>query len=186
MQRIATGLAALALAVGVYYFASPPAAVTGLRDAIIRGDKIELGDRVDFTRVRQSLKEQVNTLILGKSYEKLTSTPFGSFAAGVASKLMEGMLDSFVSPAGLAELAKGRLPSDESSPPESASAPQEPEPSEKSEPKEQPFYRARIDRESLDRFSAWVPAEDGGEIRFVFRREGIGWKLTDIILPNGS
>jgi hypothetical protein len=48
---------------------------------------------------------------------------------------------------------------------------------------EQPFARARIDRESLDRFSAWVPAEDSGEIRFVFRRQGFGWKLTEIILP---
>jgi hypothetical protein len=48
---------------------------------------------------------------------------------------------------------------------------------------DRPFASARIDRESLDRFSAWVPAEDGGEIRFVFRREGFSWKLTDIILP---
>jgi hypothetical protein len=96
---------------------------------------------------------------------------------------MEGMLDSFVSPAGLAELAKGRIPSDEPEPPKPPSDASEPEPSEKSEMPEQPFARARIDRESLDRFSVWVPAEDGGEIRFVFRREGIGWKLTEIVLP---
>jgi Protein of unknown function (DUF2939) len=179
-MRIAIGIAILALTIGAYYLASPPAAVSGLRDAIIRGDKIELGDRVDFTRVRQSLKEQVNTLILGKSYEKLASTPFGSFAIGVASKLMEGMLDSFVTPAGLAELAKGRIPSDDPDAPEPSSDPSKPEPSERPE---EPFSRARIDRESLDRFSAWVPADMGGEIRFVFRHQGLGWKLTDIILP---
>ena len=186
MQRLAIGLAVLALAIGVYYFASPPAAVTGLRDAIIRGDTIELGDRVDFTRVRQSLKEQVNALILGKSYQKLAATPFGSFALGVASKLMEGMLDSFVSPDGLAQLAKGRIPTGEPPPPKPTGEPAPPDAPEKSEMPEQPFARARIDRESLERFSAWVPAEDGGEIRFVFRRQDLSWKLTEIILPDSG
>jgi hypothetical protein len=172
VQRLAIGLAALAFMVGIYYFAAPPAAVTGLRDAIIRGDSIEIGDRVDVTRVRQSLKEQVNALILGKDYQKLASNPFGSFAIGVASKLLEGTLDALVTPAGLADLAKGRVPGDDDPP----------EPSEA----RQPFSSARIDRESLDRFSAWVPAENGGEIRFVFRRQGLGWKLTEIILPASS
>jgi hypothetical protein len=183
VQRIAIGIILLAFTIGTYYLASPPAAVTGLRDAILRGDTIEIGDRVDTMRVRQSLKEQVNALILGKSYEKLASTPFGSFAIGVASKLMEGMLDSFVSPKGLSELAKGRIPTGEPTPPKPTSDPSQPEPSEKSEMPEQPFARARIDRESLDRFSAWVPAEDRGEIRFVFRRQGFSWKLTEIMLP---
>ena len=186
MQRIAIGMAVLALIVGVYYFAAPPAAVTGLRDAILRGDTIEIGDRVDTMRVRQSLKEQVNALILGKSYEKLASTPFGSFAIGVASKLMEGMLDSFVSPKGLSELAKGRIPTGEPEPPKPASDPSQPEPTEKSQMLDRPFASARIDRESLDRFSAWVPAEDGGEIRFVFRRQDFSWKLTEIILPTSG
>jgi hypothetical protein len=183
MQRIAIGLAVLALTVGIYYFAAPPAAVTGLRDAMIRGDSIELGDRVDFARVRQGLKEQVNALILGKDYHKLASNPFGSLAIGVASKLLEGALDSFVSPAGLAELAKGRIPSDDPDDPDDPDAPQAP--SAPSEP-EQPFSRARIDRESLDRFSAWVPADQGGEIRFVFRRRGLSWLLTDILLPTSG
>jgi hypothetical protein len=177
MQRIAIGASILLLTIGTFYLASPRIAVSGLRDAIARGDSIELGDRIDFTRVRQSLKDQVNALVLGESYEKLASNPFGSFAIGVASKLIEGMLDSFVTPAGLADLGRGRIPMDDPSSSEASSDPSKPE------PPEPPFARARLDRESLDRFSAWVPAEDGGEIRFVFRRHGIGWKLTDIILP---
>jgi hypothetical protein len=179
-------MAILALAIAAYYFASPRMAVGGLRDAIARGDSIELGDRVDLTRVRQGLKEQVNALILGKDYQKLASNPFGSFAIGVASKLLEGTLDSLVTPAGLAELAKGRIPGDDDPhAPEASSDPSRPEAPQPSEPR-QPFSGARIDRESLGRFSAWVPAENGGEIRFVFRREGLGWKLTDIILPAAS
>jgi hypothetical protein len=185
VQRIAIALAVLAVTIGLYYFAAPPAAVTGLRDAIIRGDTIELGDRVDFTRVRQGLKEQVNALILGKDYQKLASNPFGSLAIGVASKLLEGTLDSFVTPAGLAELAKGRIPGDDPEAPETPSDPSKPEASERGEPK-QPFTHARIDRESLDRFSAWVPADGGGEIRFVFRRDGLGWTLTEITLPSSE
>lgn len=177
MQRIAIGISILLLTIATFYLASPRIAISGLRDAIARGDSIELGDRVDFTRVRQSLKDQVNAMVLGESYQDLASNPFGSFAIGVASKLMEGMLDSFVTPAGLADLASGRIPGDDPSSSETSSDPSKPG------PPEQPFSRARLDRESLDRFSAWVPADTGGEIRFVFRRYGLGWKLTDIILP---
>jgi len=183
VRRIAIGLAVLGLAFGAFYLASPPAAVSGLRDAIARGDTIELGDRVDFTSVRQGLKEQVNARVLGKDYQDLASSPFGSIAIGVASKLLEGRLDSFLTPAGLADLASGRIPGEDERSEQAPSHPPGPEPAE---PPAAPFAHARIDRETLGRFSAWVPAEAGGEIRFVFRLQGLGWKLTDIILPPGK
>ena len=37
--------------------------------------------------------------------------------------------------------------------------------------------------ESLNKFVVKVKNEDGGEVRLVLRRQGIGWRITDIIVP---
>ena len=47
----------------------------------------------------------------------------------------------------------------------------------------EPFANARVTREALDRFSVWVPNDKGEEVRFVFHRYGIRWKLTGIVVP---
>ena len=40
--------------------------------------------------------------------------------------------------------------------------------------------------DSVSQFSVWIPAEKGEEIRFILRREGINWKLENILLPESD
>jgi len=177
MRKLAMTVSALLLAVALYYYAAPHLAVLGLREAILKGDSVELGDRVDFARVRQSIKDQLNATVLEKSSEELASNPFGALAMGLASKLVEGMVDSYVTATGLAALAKGRKPETDATAPESSAS------STSLQQRVEPFANARLSRESLDRFSVWVPTDTGKETRFVFRRYGLSWKLTEVLLP---
>lgn len=46
-----------------------------------------------------------------------------------------------------------------------------------------PLADASMGYQSLDKFAVTVKDDDGENIDFILRRRGIGWKLTDIIVP---
>jgi hypothetical protein len=50
------------------------------------------------------MKEQVNAVMIKDAASELEDNPFGALAIGFASKLVGGMVDSFVTPSGLANL----------------------------------------------------------------------------------
>lgn len=157
--------------VATYFAVSPHIALRGLRSAIAAGDSAALEDRVDFPRVREDLKAQVNAEMLKQTGSDLKDNPFNPLALGLASKLVEGMVDSFITPAGIASLARGDNPNLASSVPTASHSSNE------------PFANARVTRDALDRFSVWVPNDEEDEVRFVFHRYGLSWKLTGITIP---
>lgn len=160
-----------------WFYLTPHLAISGLRNAILSGDSLALEDRVDFPALRQSLKDQINVLVLKRAANDLKDNPFGALAMGLVTKFTENAIDSFVTPAGLAALALGEKPKGgtDSSPD-----------NKNSEPRAALFEKARITHDSLSRFSAWVPNDKGEEVRFVFARRKLSWKLTGILLPSES
>jgi hypothetical protein len=191
MKRGIALVALLLVAAGAWLVVSPILAVRGLGDAIERSDAVELEQRVDFPALRQGFKDQINAAMLERSGIDAASNPLGAFAVGLAAKLADGMVDVFVTPAGLALLARGRQPILPPGPPP-VLAPREeelgdePPAGEADAASRRVFADARIDRESFDRFSLFVPDERGGELRFGFRRHGFGWKLEHVALPFGD
>ncbi len=169
------GLAALLLTAWVG--AGPYLAVADIRQGIENKDSERLAERVDFPTLRQNLKDQIKVRIVRSAAEELDENPFGALAAGLASTLVDGLVDSFITPAGLASLMEGERPSI-GSPPRAKSRPQ-PE----QEPQRDLFQDARYRYDSLSRFSVWVPGDDGQETRFVLQRDGLSWKLVNVILP---
>src|SRR5262249_593624 len=163
--------AILLLAIGAYFAFSPYVALRGLRSALHSGDSVALEDRVDFPRLRENLKAQLNVAMLKNLNSELSANPFSALALGLASKLVESMVDSFVTPEGIASLGRGERPNTGSIAPISSSSTKE------------PFANARVTREALDRFSVWVPNDKGEESRFVFHRYGIRWTHTGIGVP---
>jgi len=88
--------------------------------------------------------------------------------------MAEGMVDSFVTPAGLMKLLQGKKRSqDRNTDPSSKS----------SEPKSNPFQDADCNYDSIDKFSVRVKDDKNREIRFILTRAGFSWKLSNIILP---
>ena len=93
---------------------------------------------------------------------------------GFASKLVEDMVDTFVTPSGLANLLEGKKPLQSEGSEQSPGS---------GTPRLEPFKNARYTYDSTSKFSLWVKDGNGGEIRFVLTRDGLAWKLSNIVLP---
>lgn len=104
---IMAGIAAVAIA----GFASAPyVAVYQIRQAAQAQDADSLAEHIDFPRVREDLKEQVNASIMSKAKTELKDNPFASLATAFASGIAEKMISTLVTPSGLVELMKGEKP----------------------------------------------------------------------------
>jgi len=163
-----------AIVVG-YVAAGPFIAIHDIRSAIEDGDSEKLSDRIDFPALRTSMKEQFNALIMKEAATQMQDNPFAALGMAFVSKLVDGMVDSFVTPAGLANLMAGRKPqqSDKKDAEDSGGT------------KAKPFQNARYTYDGMGKFSAWVKDEKGEEVRFVFTRDAFTWKLSNILLPTG-
>ena len=137
----------------LYYGASPYLALHGLEQALLAGDAAELDERVDFAHVRQDMKGQLNAFLVKETEPGWN--PAELLALGFAGHIVDRLVDSLVTPSGVAELARGVPPRlDEADPPSKS----DPEPPAESAAREM-FEGARLTRESLDRFSVRVTNE---------------------------
>jgi len=157
-----------------YFWASPYITVYKIKNGIIEQDAEKLSENIDFPVLRQNLKEQFNAQMMMEASTELKDNPFGFLGMAIASKLVDGLVDIFVTPSSLTSLMEGKKPSKERD-----------YKSIKSDVHKdtKPFRNARYSFDSTDKFSIWVPSEIGGEIRFVLTRSGITWKLTNIAVP---
>jgi len=187
VKKVVSIVVVAALAGVLFFAASPYWALAGLRGAIDRADSASLEERVDFPALRESLAAEINAELLGASTDELDGNPFGALALGLASKLVDGVIDSVVTPAGLARIARGDsrpVEVDRRNDPGSDRRPSQTDTEPPPSPKESDLFAgSRLEHETLDRFSVWVPNDRGDEARFVFRRRGISWVLTGIELP---
>lgn len=167
-------LAAFILMVGaVWYFGSPSYAMSQLRDAAIEGNRDDLEERIDFPKVRESLKSQLSTLMaaeLAKSENQ--ESGFGALGAMVGMAMIGPMIDGLVTPDSMAAMIQqGNIQRSE----------QQPE-----APQKQPVDW-EIERSGLDRFTATPKMPEGERVAtMVFERNGLSWKLTGVDLPEGG
>ncbi|MBR2270403.1 DUF2939 domain-containing protein [Sphingobium sp.] len=159
---------------GGWYFASPSIAMSGLRDAAVEGDREELKDRVDFPAVRESLKAQVRAHFVTEM-QKEKDNPFAALGMAMAGAIVDPMIDGIVSPSGIkAMVQQGRMQTDARD--ANAAVQTEKKPVEWS-----------IDRRGFDKFLAKPKTEAGqNEPTLVFERDGLGWRLVDIEIPEGG
>lgn len=176
MRRLWIPTIIIAIAVAGYFYFSPYLAVRDLRVALVESDAAGLDEVVDFPQLREGLKAQLNAMMLKETASELDANPFGALAVGLGSKLVDSLIDAIVTPHGLATLSRGDSSQHESLNISSASP-------RSSTPPKRPFENARLSHDSLSRFSMRVPDDKGGEIRFIFRRTGVKWRLADVLIP---
>lgn len=172
MKRIVLGVVAFAaVSAGGWYYASPGFAMKGLRDAAMNGDKQELKERVDFPAVRESLKEQVRAVLVAE-LAKAKDNPFAGLGMMMAGAIIDPMIDTFVSPSGMKALVdQGKFKKPDQSEEVSADQPAD----------------WIIERDGIDQFRATPKRKDGDKVPIlVFRRDGLGWDLVDIEIPEGG
>jgi hypothetical protein len=163
VKRLAI-LLAVVLALGAgWYFGSPLWTLQQMKSAAEKGDAKALSAHVDFPAVRESLKPQLGVKIgASRALPEL-----GVLGDLLGDKLSEAAVDLLVRPEALRVVF--------ATSPAAAAAPAK--------------LRLRAPEmdlryEGIDQFR--LVNRDGSGGALIFRRHGIGWKLTGVTLPEGS
>lgn len=172
------GKLALGIGAGLFAFyvvAAPYITVHQMKSAAENHDGEALSEHIEFPSVRQSLKDQMNAMFAKKMAEDegMKGNPFAALGAAFAGVMVDQVVDAYVTPAGITQLMAGEKPkpgTDQASDGSGSS-------------NSKPLANASMSYESLDKFVVRVKGDDGEEGKFILRRRGLGWKLTDIIFP---
>lgn len=173
---IALALVVLLALLG-YVAAGPYLAIHGIRSALAEQDMGKLERHVDFAAVRVNLRAQVEDWLARKAGPDAQANPFGAFALGIANELASTGIDTVATPTGIAAVLQGRsmwkqLVRDTVD----GDSYGQPTPAD-------PLKEAELRYESPSRFTASATDDEGRTTVFVFTREGLCWRLSDIRLP---
>lgn len=157
----------------------PYLTVHQMRSAAERYDGAVLSEHIDFPSVRQSLKDQINAAFLREMTGDESTQQSGAAALGAAvggimvDRLANAFLEAYVTPAGITQMMAGYQPGNGSH-----------ETGDKR--RCGPMSGGAMSYESLNKFVVSSKSDMGGECKVVLRRQGISWKVTEIILPLGQ
>jgi hypothetical protein len=175
LVRITLGLLALAFVTWVYL--TPYLAARSLHNAVDARDAPHISDHVNFPALRQSVKASLLSKITGEAAAKSgdVSVLLGSAFANV---LISPMVDTMVSPEGLAKLLNG------DGKPQPVKAETEQSQHAGKEDADKDVQRS-MGYETMDRFVvSFKKPSESQSIALVFTREGaFSWKLSGIRLP---
>ncbi|WP_171047493.1 DUF2939 domain-containing protein [Candidatus Accumulibacter phosphatis] len=158
-----------------YVAAGPFLTLHAIRSDLVDQDSDALAEHIDFPVLRRNLKEQINTQMMGKT-EILKDHPLNILAMGVATQMADRFVDLLVTPDHLVQIIEGKKRL------QNAPVSQE----ERIARKQKLFKNARTTYDSFSRFSVWIPNDQGEDIRLVFARSGLSWKLVNLIAPLDS
>lgn len=95
------------LGLAAYLWASPYRFLRALQGAILEGDRARLERMVDFPRVREGLKSQIQAQLLKEAGQAGEQNPFAGLAYLLVAGMVDPLVDALISPEGLAALAPG-------------------------------------------------------------------------------
>lgn len=176
MKKLILGIVAT-FVIG-YVFASPYITAYMIKTAAQNQDGEALSEYIDFSALRQNLKEQMNAAVgkeimqeaEGDGAAMVLGATFGGLIIG---KMVEKMIDVYVTPAGIMELMKGEILDMEGI-----------GTSTEQQTTSEPFANVVMTYESFNKFSITTKdTESADEIKFILRRKGMEWKLTEILVP---
>lgn len=173
-------VAVLALAGG--YFASPLIAAHTLRAAAMAGDADKLQRMVDFPSVRESLKGQLNVLLLAEMQKdpELANNPFAGLAVAMVPSIVNHAIEGYVAPDGISAMMSAQAPTSAAPAATDAVNPGGGGRLASREPVVSHGYR------DLDTYviTSADPADAKAAFDFVLHRKGpFSWKLARIDLP---
>lgn len=163
---------ALSLLFAAYFIATPFITVYQMKAAAEIHDAEALSEYIEFPSVRQGFKDQMNASFVKRmGADDMKDNPFAVLGTAFAGAMIDKMVDAYITPAGIAHMMAGEKP-------------------DSSEEKvsigsglRKPLADISMSYESLDKFIVTVKGVSGEDSKLVLRRIGIGWKLTEIILP---
>lgn len=144
----------------------PYLSLSRLDKALHMQDEQQLQECIDFPRLREHLKQQIDARNLEPNSSALETSPLAVVGRSFASSMAENLVDTLLAPEGLIRLLQ---PAPETEGPAAAEPPSL-------------FRYARTAFASVNRFWVWVPSAQG-EVQLTLQREGLTWRLTELRLP---
>lgn len=179
MKKALLVLLLLMVVGGGYIAAGPYITVAAIREGIADNDAEKLTENIDFPMLRQNIKDQLNASAKAESERNSENNIFSALMSGFKTKLIDNMVESMITPEGIANLMAGKK---SLSPQQPTSAPSPPP----SQELKDVFKDARFTYDSIDSFSIWIPNTKNGEMRLVLQRRGVTWKLVNMSLPQAK
>ena len=160
--------------IGLGVLASGPfMAIDGIRSSIKEKDSDRLSSYIEFDLLKKNLKEQFNSQMLKATSADKDNNPLGVMVAGFASQVMDGLIDTYLTPSSIALLLEGEKPGQF----RSSYHQQDADKQEKAEPLKE--YEVKF--VSHDRFYVYTKGSNDQEIKIILQRFGLDWKITNII-----
>jgi len=176
MKRLIAVMLLLILGVVGYAGAGPFLTARSIGRAVQHGDMVSLQRDVDFDLVRASIKAQLEDYLARKMGDAGTDDRLKAVGRQVTASMTSGVVDALATPAGVGAILQGR-----SVVHRAMGYPVTGQPS--ADAQFDPLGGAQYRYESASRFVATVQNADGVPIDFVFTRDGLRWRLTDVQLP---
>jgi len=158
------------------YMASPFIALHDLKRALESGDAGSLQERIDFPEIRQSLKEQIKASFMEEfAKDNEASALSTGLAAAFGPLLIDSIVDSVVTPAGISNLiwnAKFPAPSADGKPLEQSPEPKETEP-----------RHLNISYAWFSGLTTFKVVSKNKDLVLRFHLKDFKWKLYNIDLP---
>jgi hypothetical protein len=153
-----------------------------IKKAAQQNDKDRLRDLIDFDSVKTGLKEDIKAQIVASTTESVKDNPFAALGVALASMVVDPLVDSIVSPAGITRLVEdGRIgpqPGDPASPPSSKAA---------EKPAMGDGMKIQYSYDDFSRYRVRIRQpgmESDQALTLTLRREGLfSWKLTRVSIP---
>jgi hypothetical protein len=136
--------------------------------AIVENDPLTLSEKVDFPALRGNLKEQIAK---SSPKPKAGENSYSAFGRTFGSKMGEWVVDSVVKPDAVIVFAQEALK-------RSANAEEIKSPWRRALAI---VYQGKAGYEDFSTYSYRLPMV--GEIRFELKRSGLGWRMTNAIIP---
>ena len=168
---LGAGLSLALVAAGGWWFSSPSWTLKAMREAAAAHDERALSAHVDYPALRESLKDNVMRRITtdGRGAEGL-----GAIGAQVANAIAGPLIDAAVTPHGVEAMFRVETAQETAArAPDMAGGPLPKLPQAKDQPV--------IERHGLSAFT--VRGRDPGSARLLFRRDGLGWRLSGVDAP---
>lgn len=188
--KAATVVAVVAIA--GYWYWSPFLAVRQLQAAAQQKDAEAFNERVDYPKLRESLKGQLSA-VMGEQMAKTqdAGNPFAALGSMLGMAMVDRFVDAMVRPETVMRAMQNGQMSPKAAPPGEATAQTADKSADQTpqEPKdEKPKWT--YDRKGMDKLIAYATdpqkpgAQNSEKLGVVFERSGFAnWKLTEVRLP---
>ena len=194
--RLAAVVLAMAGAVAAYWYFSPYLVIRTLQVAAQERDFETLNRHVDYPRLREHLKVQLQEATAQRT-RRWGDHPLAGLAGSMASAAVGAMVELFVRPVTLMYVLRtGELAVQPSSAPAPASPASAPAPASAASapaesatpPPSEGGARWRVDRDGLHRLVVYPRTQSGRDgAGVVLEREGFArWRVTGLLLPDSA